>query len=194
MRTIVSVVLSVLSLFIFSAQSAAQDTIGIETEPKTKLEAFQVRMGVVIIKGYSRIGVAAGQEGSSILVEAIEFREVASSSKEYGVTVEVREAGNGGRRGLAFIDYDEIDPLLKGLEYLSRIDNSVTQLNRFEADYRTRGEAVVSAFSTRGGNVTITVSAGVLRRASAVFRLEDLKAIRGLFIEAKNQLDAVQQK
>lgn len=194
MKSIVSLIFSVLSLFLFSTSVAAQETVEIETEPKTKLEAFQVRTGVVIIKGYSRIGSATGPQGSSILVEAIEFREVASRSKEYGVTVEVREAGNNGRRSFAFIDYDEIDPLLKGLEYLSKIDDSVTQLNRFEADYRTRGEAIFSASSTRGGNVTITVSAGVLRGATSVFRLEDLKAIRGLFIEAKNQLDTIQQK
>lgn len=194
MKSSVSLIFSVLSLFLFSTSVAAQETVEIETEPKTKLEAFRVRTGVVIIKGYSRIGSATGPEGSSIVVEALEFREVVSRSKEYGVTVEVREAGNTGRRGVSFIDYDEIDPLLKGLEYLSKIDSSVTQLNRFEADYRTRGEAIFSAFSSRGGNVTITISAGVFRRATSVFRLEDLKAIRGLFIEAKNQLDTIQQK
>jgi hypothetical protein len=194
MKTSLRLIFSILSLFIFFVSASAQETVEAEIVPKTKLEAFQLRTGVVIIKGFSRIGTAPAPDGSSILVEAIEYREVASRAKEYGVTIEVREAGNAGRRSLSFIDYDEIEPLLKGLEYLSRIDSSVTQLNRFEADYRTRGEAIFSAYSSRGGNVTITVSAGVFRRVSADFKLEDLKAIRGLFIEAKNQLDTIQQK
>jgi hypothetical protein len=194
MKRVVHLIFTVVSLFLFSAQVAGQETVEIESVPKTKLEAFQLRTGVVIVKGFSRIGAASAQDGSSVVVEAIEFRDVVSRAKEYGVTVEVREAGNQGRRSFSFIDYDEIDPLLRGLEYLSRVDSSATQLNRFEADYRTRGEAVFSAFSTRGGNVTITVSAGLFRRVTSIFRLEDLKAIRGLFIEAKNQLDTIQQK
>ena len=194
MKKSVRFIFTTLSLFLFFASASAQETIEPEIEPKTRLEAFQLRTGVVVIKGFSRIGSATGPEGSSIVVEAIEYREVAGRSKVYGVTLTVREAGNDGRRSFSFIDYDEIEPLLKGLEYLSRIDSSVTQLQRFEADYRTKGEAIFSAFSTRGGNVTITVSAGIYRKAASAFKLEDLKAIRGLFIEAKNQLDTIQQK
>jgi hypothetical protein len=194
MKTGVRLIFSTLSLFIFFVSTSAQETVEAEIVPKTKLEAFQLRTGVVIIKGFSRIGTATAADGSSILVEAIEYREVTSRAKEYGVTIEVREAGNAGRRSFSFIDYDEIEPLLKGLEYLSKIDSSVTQLNRYEADYRTRGEAIFSAFSSRGGNVTITVSAGLFRKVTSAFKLDDLKAIRGLFIEAKNQLDTIQQK
>lgn len=194
MKNLIVLTIIVLGLAVFSSPVAGQEPVEMELEPKTKLEAFQARTGIVIIKGFSRIGVAAGLEGTSIEVENREFRDVGSSAKEYGITIEVREAGNTGRRSLSYIDYDEIDPLLKGLEYLSKIDNSVTQLNRFEADYRTRGELLVSASSGRGGVVTLAITGGHFRRATSFFRLEDLKVIRGLIIEAKNQLDAIQQK
>lgn len=194
MKSLISLIFVVLSLFLFSSPATGQEAVAPELEPQTKLEAFQARTGVIIIKGYSRIGLAAGMEGTSIEVENREFRDAGSNSKEYGITIEVREAGTTGRRSLFYVDYDEIDPLLKGLEYLSKIDNSVTQLNRFEADYRTRGDLLVSASSSRGGVITLAISGGVNRRATSFFRLEDLKVIRGLIIEAKNQLDAIQQK
>jgi hypothetical protein len=194
MKSLISLTLVILSLVLFSSPATGQEAVETELEPRTKLEAFQARTGIVIIKGFSRIGLASGLEGTSIEVETREFRDAGSNSKEYGITVEVREAGNAGRRNLSYIDYDEIDPLLKGLEYLSKIDNSVTPLTRFEADYRTRGDLLVSAASSRGGVITLAISGGISRRAVSLFRLEDLKVIRGLIIEAKNQLDAIQQK
>jgi hypothetical protein len=194
MKSLMSLIFIVLSLGVFSSPVAGQEPIETELEPRTKLEAFQAMKGVVIIKGFSRIGVAAGLDGTSIEVETRELRDAGSRSKEYGITIEVREAGNAGRRSLSYIDYEELDPLLKGLEYLSKIDNSVTQLTRFEADYRTRGDLLFSVSSGRGGVITMAISSGAFRRAISLFRLEDLKVIRGLIIEAKNQLDAIQQK
>ncbi|HKR02396.1 MAG TPA: hypothetical protein VJT09_17095, partial [Pyrinomonadaceae bacterium] len=145
-------------------------------------------------KRFSRVGLAQGLDGTSIEVESREFRDAGSNSREYGLTVEVREAGNNARRSLIYVDYDEIDPLLKGLEYVGKIDSSVTQLTRFEVDYITRGDLLISAFSARGGVITLAISGGAFRRTTALFRLEDLKVIKGLIIEAKNQLDALQQK
>jgi hypothetical protein len=194
MKSPMRLVFLILSLVVLSSLAFGQEAAETELEPKTKLEAFQFRTGVVIIKGFSRVGLAPGLEGTSIEVENREFRDAGSNSKEYGITIEVREAGNAGRRSLSYIDYDEIDPLLKGLEYLSKIDNSVTQLTRFEADYRTRDDLLISASSSRGGVITLVISGGNLRRATSLFRLEDLKVIRGLIIEAKNQLDIIQQK
>lgn len=194
MKSLLNLSLVVFGVLVFSVSAAGQENVQTELEPRTRLEAFQARTGIVIIKGSSRIGVAAGLDGTSLEVETRELRDAGSNSREYGITVEVRETGANGRRSLSYIDYEEIDSLLKGLEYLSKIDNSVTQLNRFEADYQTRGELLVSAFSGRGGGVTLAIASGHFRKATSLFRLEDLKVIRGLIIEAKTQLDAIQQK
>lgn len=194
MKSLISLIFVVLSLGVFSSPVVGQEPVETELEPRTKLEAFEARKGIVIIKGFSRIGVAPGLDGTSIEVESRELRDAGSNSREYGITIEVREAGHTGRRSLSYVDYEELDPLLKGLEYLSKIDNSVTQLTRFEADYRTRGDLLFSVSSGRGGVITMAISSGGFRRATALFRLEDLKVIRGLIIEAKNQLDAIQQK
>lgn len=194
MKSLFKLIFSLTGLFIFPVLLGAQEIDETPLEPKTRLEAFQARSGVVVIKGFSRIGLAAGPDGSSIEVETRELRDAESGSKEYGIVIEVRDTGKPERRRLSFIDYDEMEPLLKGLEFLSKIDNSVTHLNRFEADYRTRGDLLISAFSGRGNAVTLTITSGIFRKVTAFFRLEDLKVIRGLIIEAKNQLDAIRQK
>lgn len=192
MKTIVSL-LFIITSFAFYATASAQETTATDLlPPKTKLEAFQARTDVVIVRGYSRIGSAAGEEGNSVRVETIELRDASDNSKVYGIMVEVREAGKPERSNTSFVDYDEIDPLLKGLEYLGKVDNSVTQLKGFEADYRTRGDLLFSAFSGRGNSVTIAVSSGAIRPTTSFFRLEDLRAIMGLIIEAKKQLTAIQ--
>ena len=194
MKIPVSLLLTIITLFVFSTSTTAQETNPVELDPKTRLEAFQSRLGVVIVRGFSRIGSAPGSDGSSIEVEAIELRDIDSRTKEYGITIEVTDAGKPDRRNISFIDYDEIDSLLKGLEYLSKVDNSITQLKRFEAVYRTRGDLIVSAFSGRGNAVTITVSSGIFRPVTSIFKLEDIKVISGLVVEAKTQLDAIRQK
>jgi hypothetical protein len=188
-----SLIFIALGMLFCSGRAAGQEADPLELEPKTKLEAFEARTGLVIIRGYSRVGTASGLEGGSVEVETREFRD-SDGAKEYGIAVEVREAGTPERRRTALVDYDEIDPLLRGLDYLGKIDNSATSQNRFEAEYRTRGDLSVSAFSTRGGAVTLAVTSGRFRHVTSLFRLEDLKAIRGLVIEAKSQLDAIRQK
>lgn len=193
MRTIVSLLFVITSFtFCNTAIARAQETITPDLSPKTKLEAFQARTNVVIVKGYSRIGSATGEEGSSVRVETIELRDASANSKTYGIAVEVRDAQKPERSNISMVDYDEIDSLLKGLDYLGKVDSSVTQLRSFEADYRTRGDLVFSAFSGRGSAVTISVSSGVIRPVTSFFRLEDLRAIAGLIIEAKKQLVAIQ--
>jgi hypothetical protein len=193
MKSLSSLIFIALGLLVCSGHAAGQEADVPELEPRTKLEAFEARTGIVVVKGYSRIGTAQGLEGGSIEVETREFRD-ADGFREYGLAVEVREAGTPERRRTALVDYDEIEPLLKGLDYLFRIDSTATNMNRFEAEYRTRGDLSVNAISTRGGAVTLAVSGGRFRRVTALFRLEDLKVIRGLVIEAKNQLDAIRHK
>ncbi|HUQ34710.1 MAG TPA: hypothetical protein VM095_21510, partial [Pyrinomonadaceae bacterium] len=131
MKSLINLFFVVLGLFVFAGHASGQEPVETQLQPRTKLEAFQSRTGIVIIKGFSRIGVAAGLEGTSIEIENRELRDAGSNAREYGITVEVREAGNNARRSISYIDYDEIDPLLKGLEYLGKVDNSVTQLTRF---------------------------------------------------------------
>lgn len=157
--------------------------------PRTRLEAFALQEGAVIVLGYSRMGEVRGF-GSSVVVESKEFTNVASGQKERGLTIEVRERARPEREFVSYVDDDEIPSLLKGLEYLVKVDRSATPFDSFQADYRTRGELQVSTYSTDGGaKVAAAVSSGTIRRATAVLTLNELDSIRTLVEAARAALE-----
>jgi hypothetical protein len=134
------------------AQSATQQTV-----PKTKLEAFEAQEGTVLIRGFSQIGELRGAYGGSITVQSRELTNATTGRKEYGITIDVKETGKPEREDRAFIDYEEIPSLTKGIDYISKVDKSSTKLDNYQADYRTKGNFQISKFSsTSGEDVCIT--------------------------------------
>lgn len=59
--------------------------------PKTKLEEFTAKTGVVIVRGFEEIGTVSGLYDTSIKVESKEFVNVSTGKKEYGITIEVKK-------------------------------------------------------------------------------------------------------
>jgi hypothetical protein len=161
-------------------------------EPKTKLEAFEAKTGAVIIRGFTDIGTLRGQLGTSATVESREFTDASSGKKEFGIAITVMQTAQYERKDTSYIDYDEIDSLLKGIEYISKIDKSVTSFERFEADYRTKGNLVVATF-TETNKVQAAVQSGQIGNVSAYYTLEQLSAFKDLIQRAKVKLDAAKQ-
>jgi hypothetical protein len=190
---------TILLLFLFytfSILAHAQETtapLPLPTpEPKTKLEAFQAKTGSVIIRGFTFVGSVHNQSGS-IRVVADEFRDATSGVRTFGITISVREAASPERENISYIDYDEIDSLIKGIDYVGRMNRSVVSLADFEADFRTRGDLQVTTFS-RGEQVNGSVISGDIIQARVFASLDDLQKLRQLVAEAKAKLDAIQQK
>jgi hypothetical protein len=161
-------------------------------EPKTKLEAFEATTGAVIIRGFETIGTLRGQLGTSATVESREFTDASSGKKEFGISITVTTSVSYERKDTSYIDYDEIDSLLKGIDYIGRIDKSVTSFEKFEADYRTKGDLVVSTF-TETNKVQAAVQSGRIGSVSAFYTREQLFAFRDLIQRAKAKLDAAKQ-
>jgi hypothetical protein len=158
--------------------------------PRTKLEALAVQEGAVIIRGFSRIGDVKGPLGSSVIVRSQEFTNASTSEKEYGITLEVRERSRLEREHISFVDYDEIAPLVKALEYLTKLDNTATSFNRFQADYRTHGEVQVTTYTTDASAVVAAaVTCGSIERATALLNLADLDMLRSLVDAARAEID-----
>ena len=63
-----------------------------QSAPKTKLEAFKDQKGVVVIRGFSKIGLMRGAYGGMVTVQSMEFTNAATGTKEYGIAVDVNEA------------------------------------------------------------------------------------------------------
>ncbi len=177
-------------LFASSSFAIAQQSAPTQPDPKTKLEAFQVQTGAVVIKGYSEIGRI--QALGSVSVDAMEFTDAATGKKQSGVVVEIKESGRLENSDRSFIDYDEVDSLLKGLDYIAKATAGVTKLRMFEATYKTRGNFKATTYSAGpSGKIEAAVSSGYIRAATAYLSLQQLADLRALIVQAKEKLDSV---
>ena len=157
-------------------------------EPRTKLEAIDDRHSTVVIKGFSRILTV---EVRGIRIDAIEMRELGNVARAKGMVVVLREGGERPEDNRAFVDYEEIEPLLNAIDVISRTDESVTKLAGFEARYKTLGDLEVSVFRQTSRGTAVSMSTGICNRATTSLSLDDLAKVRALIQEAKARLDEI---
>jgi hypothetical protein len=164
----------VLGRALFSAAAAlvapcasdAQEPVLLPVEPPTRLEAFMVRQGALMVQGSSRVGGVRAALGSLITVGSRELTDVQSGEHALGVAIEVRSSRSRDPDRVSYVDLDELPPLLAALDYMSRVQRSETALDRFEARYVTKGGLLVSVFDV-GDGMRATVASGVLANAAA---------------------------
>jgi hypothetical protein len=184
--------LSLLFLLASAVAVSAQDAQPSPTpeEFQTKLESLMSEIGAVIVKGFTRVGSMNGSRGAAF-VTAWEVTEARSGRKALGVTVEVSDSTQNRPdfEERAYIDYDELAPLLKGIDYILKLDDKATKLSRYEAQYQTRGGLVLVTFSTPDGSRT-AISTWGGRRPRFVLRQTGLAEFKNLLESAKDVLDA----
>ncbi len=81
-------------------------------------------------------------DNTTLSVHSRESDDVTHGQKVYGIPPGMR-SGHGSRgqshQGELAVDYDELDSLANGIDYISKVTWGVTQpLNGFEASYTTR--------------------------------------------------------
>ena len=161
-------------------------------EPRTRLEMMDRLIGEVIIKGFTRITTV---ELRGLRVDAVEMRQLSKDVRVKGIVLSLREAqpvGDNSQRvneSRAFIDYNEIDPLLNAIDIMSRVDETTTKLVGFEARYRTAGDLEIAVFrQTRSGNAVL-MSTGICDRVTGTLSLDELAKVKAMIQEAKTRLD-----
>jgi len=191
MRKLSFVLIGILCLAPFMASAAnLKDKI---PAPKTKLEEFSAKTGVVIVRGFEEVGTISGLFNTSIKVEAKEFVNVSTRKKEYGITIEVKkDKDDYNKESTSYIDYDEISSLISGIDYISKVKKSVTRFSNFQADYNTKGDFKISTFSM-GDKIMVAVSSGRIGSVTAYYNLSSLPEIRKLVEKAKSKIDALKK-
>lgn len=196
------VLLSALMFFCFATALAQRPgpqfwrKVGCEPlEPRTKLEALDERQSTVLIKGFTQITTV---DIAGVRVDAVEMREMGNVSRAKGIVITVRDSfdrrtserqNERPNDKSAFIDYEEIDPLLNAIDAVSRVDETVTKLAGFEARYRTLGDFEVGVFrQTRSGTAAI-IATGICDRARNTLSLDELAKLRAMIHEAKTRLE-----
>ena len=158
-------------------------------EPRTRLEALDSRYAAVIIKGFTRITTV---DVRGVRIDAVEMRDMGSTTgRVKGLVVALREGGERPNDNRAFVDYDEIDPLLTAIDTISRVDESATRLAGFEAKYKTLGDLEIGVFRQTRSGTAVIMSTGICDRATQTLTLDDLAKVRAQILEAKTRLDDI---
>lgn len=160
---------------------------------KTELEMFNAKSGSVIIKGYSTVAKIDFKNESSLEIDVKEYNDASSGERRYGITVAVNQGGRVERKETAYIDEAEIDSLVKGIDYISKIDKSATKLDNFEAQYKTKGSLSIVVFNSANSKLMAGISAGRIGTASVYMELLELNKIRDGITKAKELIEAVKK-
>jgi len=186
-----------LTLVLFCASTALAQRPGPEFwrkvgcepfEPRTKLEAIDDRHSTVVIKGFTRITTV---EVRGVRIDAIEMRELGNVARAKGIVVVLREGGERPDDNRAYVDYEEIEPLLNAIDAIGRVDESATKLAGFEARYKTQGDFEIGVFRQTSRGTAVILTTGICDRATATLSLDDLAKVRAMIQEAKSRLDEI---
>jgi hypothetical protein len=159
-------------------------------EPRTKLEAIEWQYERVLLKGFSQIATFMARD-VEVRVDAVELKDTSTATRAIGLVIALRETGENPRENRSFIDYDEIDRLLKGLTAIGRVNESVTKLASFEARYRTSGDLEIVVFRQSRSGIAASLTAGICERVTAPLTLDELDRLKAHIVEAKTRLDEI---
>ena len=155
-------------------------------EPRTQLERLENRYSAVIIKSFTRITTI---ELRGMRIDAVEMRQMGSTFSAKGIVVVLRESGERPNENRAFVDYEEIDPLLNAVDTMVRVDETTTKFPGFEARYLTAGDLEVSVFRQTRSGTAVTMRTGICDYATVTLTLDDLAKVKAMIQEAKTRLD-----
>lgn len=159
-------------------------------EPRTKLEAIEWRYEKVLVKGFSQIATV-NVRGADIRVDAVELKDTDSATRAIGLVIALRESGENPHENRSFIDYEEIDRLLKAMDAVGRVSESVTKLASFEARYRTLGDLEVNVFRQSRSGIAASLTSGICDRVTSLLTLDELDRLKAHIVEAKSRLDEI---
>ncbi len=111
--------------------------------PATEIENFELQTDAVIVKGVGDIGTLDTPAGT-VFVRYKESDNITSGQKQYAIAVGL---SSNQARGVLFVDYDELDALVRGLEYLSKVTYDITTMPSFDAIFSTRSGLRAAAYS-----------------------------------------------
>jgi hypothetical protein len=160
--------------------------------PQTRLEAFETNTGTIVIKAAGLVGSVTASAGTlSVRCEAI--TDAGTGRTEYGLAIGMGEP-SGQVDSTLLIDYDEIDSMVNALDYLNKVDWSVSPLPSFDAVYTSKGGLRMSAFSSRrNGAIEFAVRTLRASRAPILLARDQVAQFREFILQAKSKLDTLRK-
>ena len=179
---------------ISTIQAQAQFINILPPPPMTKLESFDTNTEVVILKASTDVGSISADSGV-VAVKSKEMTDTSTGHKEQGIALEITPRGQA--RAVLLIDFDEIPSLVAAIDYINKLDVTVTPLTSFDAAYTTKGGFRIAALGTRN---TGAVQFGVrdARTSSTpstpvTFSRDQMTRLSDLINQAKSILDSLRR-
>jgi hypothetical protein len=189
MRRLIVLYVAVAGALLPAASARAQETNPCVLVPATRLEAFETNTDTVIIKATAPIGTVEAR-GGVISVRCREITDAGNGHRETGLVIGFDASGSV--EDLTLIDYGELDSLLDGLDFISKLDWTVTPLPSFSATYTTKGGFRAAAFgSRRTGNIEFAVRSTRASRPPLLLSRDQIVQLRSLVEQARAKLDSL---
>lgn len=159
-------------------------------DPRTKLEALEMKYEIVLIKGFTRITTV---DISGVRIDAVEWRDTRNSARATGITISLTDARPNERpqENRAMIDYDEIDSLVHAIDTMAKVSETATKLTGFEARYKTLGDLEITVFRQTRSGTAVMLTAGLCDKVTQSLTLDELAKFRAMLVEAKTRLDEI---
>lgn len=152
--------------------------------PTTEIENFELQTDAVIVKGVDQIGFVTTDAGT-ILVRCKESDNIASGQKQYAIAISIE---NNQSRMVLLVDYDELDALIHGLDFLGKVTYDVTTMPAFDATITTRSGFRAGAHSERRQG-TIQLFFQFADSVRAPVTPDQFNQLQKLIVQAKTALD-----
>ena len=191
MRTLMITSFALLGCLLFAQSGHTQATNPCPAAPATLLESFETNIAVVVLKAGSEVGTVSARTGA-IAVKCRQMTDLSTGNKAQGIAVEITDHSQA--KDSMLIDYDEMVPLQNALDYLSKLEVSVTPLTIFDATYTTKGGLRLAAIGTRRtGVIQFTIRDARTGLPPLVLSRQELAQFSTLLDQAKATLDGLRK-
>ena len=152
-------------------------------QEKTELEKLSETTGIITILGYTDLGnvqTDPAYPSYGIFIQKRIIEIPGSSINRKGIILKVQNYK--GENGRSFVDQEEINDLIAGLEYISNVTKDITTLKNYEVTYTTIGgfevktyenDKGVIKFRAKAENMSQTMTAEFLN--SFIQKLKEIK-------------------
>jgi hypothetical protein len=150
------IALFVLTVCVALSAAAQPAVVTVTNTPRTLFESVNATTDTLMIKGFSTIGSLTEQISYPVEIRAERLSNPATSNNTYAVSV---RTSFGQDFRIDYIDYDELDAVIHGVQYISQANSTVTPLDNFETVIRCRCGLSIAKVG-RGAKTTIAMTPG----------------------------------
>ncbi len=153
----------------------------------TYFQRYNATPDTLFVKGSSVMGALSEHLTYPVEVRAERISNPQATNTLYAVSVRTTLPDHVQ---VDYIDYDELDAVIRGVQYISQANSTVTPMDNFEAVVRTRGGLSIAKLG-RGPKVTIAMTCGGAATNRNLLEPYVLDTFARTLTEAKAKIDLV---